>query len=468
MTKTIIAGLETHVELLTQSKIFCACANRFGGEPNSRCCPVCTGQPGALPRLNRQVVRHAVLAGLATGCTVNPLSHMDRKHYSYPDLPKGYQITQHKQPLCKNGHIDLDSGKRIRIARIHIEEDAGKSLHRNGVRYIDYNRAGVPLIELVSEPDFATADEVCEYLEKLQSLVRYLGISDGKMQEGSLRCDVNISLRGEDGLPGPRTEIKNLNSFGHIRRAMAHEAARQLALAQSGQSVAQETRRYDEKTGVTHAMRGKEAGHDYRYLREPNLPTIAISADDVETLRRQLPELPWQKSRRYIQVMGLPAKDAWNLARHRSIAEYFDAAALGMAEPRIVANLILGPLFSSLKAQEQRENFAPLTRPEQLRELAQMQANKKISAQQAREALGQMLSGGQPAAAFVQCAQAISPAELEALCRRAIADQCDAANDYRAGKKNALQAIIGAVMRQSAGRADARQAAQIIKDLLKT
>ena len=273
MKYELVAGLETHVELSTKTKIFCGCTTAFGGKPNTHCCPICIGLPGTLPKLNRQVVNYAVLAGLATHCDIAPIARMDRKNYVYPDLAKAYQISQFDKPLCEHGWVELDNGKKIRLTRIHIEEDAGKLVHERGDTYVDYNRAGVPLIEIVTEPDFRSIDEVREYVEKLQILMKYIGVSDAKMQEGSLRCDVNISVRpaGSDAL-GTRTEIKNMNSFTYIARAMEYEMARQIDLLESGEPVVQETLRYNVDTGETESMRGKEDAQDYRYFRELLLP----------------------------------------------------------------------------------------------------------------------------------------------------------------------------------------------------
>ena len=322
------------MELSTRTKIFCGCTTAFGGEPNTHCCPICIGLPGTLPKLNRQVVNYAVLAGLATHCEIAESARMDRKNYVYPDLAKAYQISQFDKPLCEHGWVELESGKKIRLTRIHIEEDAGKLVHERGDTFVDYNRAGVPLIEIVTEPDFRSIDEVREYVEKLQILMKYIGVSDAKMQEGSLRCDVNISVRpvGSDTL-GTRTEIKNMNSFTYIARAMEYEMERQIDLLESGQPVVQETLRYNVDTGETESMRGKEDAQDYRYFREPDLVAIEVPREEIEALRAQLPELPDQKYARYTGELGLPAGDARLLTKYRRAAEFFDAAAKGFANP---------------------------------------------------------------------------------------------------------------------------------------
>ena len=282
----MVGGLETHIELSTATKIFCGCTTAFGSEPNTHCCPICIGLPGTLPKLNRQAVRYAIMAGLVTQCTINPISKMDRKNYVYPDLPKAYQISQFDKPLCEHGYVELASGKKIRITRIHIEEDAGKLVHTRGDTFVDYNRGGVPLIEIVTEPDIRSVEEIREYLEKLQLMMKYIGISDCRMQEGSMRCDVNVSVRpaGEEKL-GTRTEIKNMNSFTFIEKAVAYEVERQIDLLESGEEVVQETRRYDDARDVTESMRGKEDANDYRYFREPDLVTIATAPEEIESIR---------------------------------------------------------------------------------------------------------------------------------------------------------------------------------------
>ena len=292
----LVAGFETHIELSTKTKIFCSCTTEFGGEPNSHCCPVCIGLPGTLPKLNREVVNFAIKAGLATHGEIAEISKMDRKNYCYPDLAKAYQISQLYAPLTIGGYIELSSGKKIRLNHIHIEEDAGKLIHQNGDSYVDYNRGGVPLIEIVSEPDIRSIDEAREYVEKLQQLMRYIGISDCRMQEGSMRCDVKISVRpvGQEEF-GTRAEIKNMNSINNICKAMEYEFNRQVNLIESGGKVVQETLRYDAEKNTTSSMRSKEDAHDYRYFRDPDLVTICVTKEEVEAIRATLPELPSDK-----------------------------------------------------------------------------------------------------------------------------------------------------------------------------
>jgi aspartyl-tRNA(Asn)/glutamyl-tRNA(Gln) amidotransferase subunit B len=324
-----VIGLEVHVELATATKIFCSCENKFGGEPNTHCCPVCTGMPGVLPVLNKKAVEFAAKAGLATNCTIANFSKMDRKGYYYPDLPKAYQISQFDLPLCKGGYIDINAGgreKRIRITRIHMEEDAGKLLHDAGAgTAVDYNRCGVPLVEIVTEPDFRSAEEVKVFLETLKSIMQYTGVSDCKMQEGSLRCDVNISVReAGSNVLGTRTEMKNLNSFSAVYRAIEAESVRQIDIVIEGGTVTQETRRFDDAKGKSYAMRSKEEAHDYRYFPDPDLVPITLTNEQISSFKESLPELPAAKKQRYVEMLRLPEYDADVLTADRAIALFFE------------------------------------------------------------------------------------------------------------------------------------------------
>ena len=470
MKYELVAGLETHVELSTRTKIFCGCTTAFGGEPNTHCCPICIGLPGTLPKLNRQVVNYAVLAGLATHCEIAESARMDRKNYVYPDLAKAYQISQFDKPLCEHGWVELESGKKIRLTRIHIEEDAGKLVHERGDTFVDYNRAGVPLIEIVTEPDFRSIDEVREYVEKLQILMKYIGVSDAKMQEGSLRCDVNISVRpvGSDTL-GTRTEIKNMNSFTYIARAMEYEMERQIDLLESGQPVVQETLRYNVDTGETESMRGKEDAQDYRYFREPDLVAIEVPREEIEALRAQLPELPDQKYARYTGELGLPAGDARLLTKYRRAAEFFDAAAKGFANPKNAANLILGPIFRYLETDSAKEDFRLPFGVEEFRKLLELLEQGKLRMNLLKSTLEKMLETGKPVDALLSAEDlsGVDESALQAACEAAIAANPGAAADYRGGKEKAVKALVGAVMKATRGRADALRAEEILVALLK-
>ncbi|MEE1189753.1 MAG: Asp-tRNA(Asn)/Glu-tRNA(Gln) amidotransferase subunit GatB, partial [Bacteroidales bacterium] len=402
MKYELVAGFETHVELSTKTKIFCGCTTQFGGEPNTHCCPICIGLPGTLPKLNRQVVKYAIMAGLATNCKIATVAKMDRKNYTYPDLSKAYQISQYDKPLCENGYIQLSNGRKIRILRIHIEEDAGKLIHERGNTYVDYNRGGVPLIEIVTEPDFRSVDEAKEYVEKLQQIMRYIGVSDCRMQEGSMRCDVNISVREEGSKRlGIRTEIKNMNSINNIAKAMEYEFYRQVDLIERGDKVIQETLRFDDTTGTTSPMRGKEDANDYRYFRDPDLVTIITNDEEVEEIRQMLPELPEAKLVRYVEEYNIPKKDAQLLTKYRRVSEYFDKAIEGLKVPKTVSNFIIGSMFRRIETEAEKENFAVATTPQQLNQLVKMIEDKKIQNNLAKQTLEKMLDTGKPCTDFI-------------------------------------------------------------------
>ncbi|TQI66219.1 Asp-tRNA(Asn)/Glu-tRNA(Gln) amidotransferase subunit GatB [Clostridium sp. KNHs216] len=465
----LVCGLETHIELSTKTKIFCSCTTEFGGDPNTHCCPVCIGLPGTLPKLNKKVVEYAVMAGLATNCEISPISKMDRKNYVYPDLPKAYQISQYDMPLCKNGYVELSNGRKVRILRIHIEEDAGKLVHQRGSTYVDYNRGGVPLIEIVTEPDIRSIDEAREYLERLQLVMRFLGISDCKMQEGSMRCDVNVSVRpqGTEAF-GTRTEIKNMNSFAHMAKAMEYEVNRQIDLLQSGEKVVQETRRYNEEDDCTESMRGKEDAHDYRYFREPDLVTIQVSEETVAQLREKLPELPHQRLERYRAEFGIPEADAQQLIKYRRIAEYFEAAIDGVQNPKVVANCMIGQMFSRLDGDSAKESFQANVTPENLNALVKLLDAGKIKMNLLKATLEKMLDTGKAPGELISEADmgGVDADALKSACEQAIASNPNAVSDYLSGKEKALKAILGSVMKATRGRADATEAEKLLIQLI--
>ena len=469
MKYELVSGLETHVELSTKTKIFCGCTTEFGGDPNTHCCPICIGLPGTLPKLNEQVVNYAIMAGLATHCEIAPISKMDRKNYCYPDLPKAYQISQFDMPLCKNGYIPLSNGRKVRILRIHIEEDAGKLVHERGNTFVDYNRGGVPLVEIVSEPDIRSIDEAKEYLEKIQLIMKYIGISDCKMQEGSMRSDVNISLRpvGAEKL-GTRAEIKNMNSFAYMAKAMEYEVNRQTELLQSGEKVIQQTLRYNVEDDCTESMRGKEDADDYRYFREPDLVTISVSDEKIAQLKAQLPELPDVKLERYVNEFGVPEADAQLLIKYRSIAEFFDAACEGVANPKVVANCILGQIFRRLENDVAKEAFDITLTSQYLRDLVLLLDNGKIKMNLLKETLEKMLDTGKPATDFISESDmgSIDEDTLKHLCSEAIVGNPNAVDDYRGGKEKALKSLLGAVMKATHGRADAVEVEKLLIELI--
>jgi aspartyl-tRNA(Asn)/glutamyl-tRNA(Gln) amidotransferase subunit B len=469
MRYEIVCGIETHIELATNTKIFCGCTTAFGGDPNTHCCPVCTGQPGSLPILNKKVVEYAVRAGLAIHCKINNISHMDRKNYCYPDLPKAYQISQYDEPLCEHGFIDLDSGKRIGITRIHIEEDAGKLIHENGFTYVDYNRGGVPLIEIVSEPDISTPEEAKEYAEKLQLIMRYIGISDCKMQEGSMRCDVNVSLR-EVGTKefGTRTESKNINSLNFILKAMYAEVERQTDILESGGTIIQETMRYDDVTDTISPMREKENSDDYRYFPDPDIIRFQMVQEKVDEIQSSLPELPFDKLKRYVTELELPELTAKQMYKYRRVTEFFEASLAQGASVKNASNLITGIIYANLNTEEDKELFEIKTDAKQFAELVKMYDEKKINVKMAQTTLQQMLENGKSAAEFIKAEdlEDISTDDLVTWCQEAIDANPKAVADIMAGKDKAINIMFGHIMRQSKGKADTKQAEAIIKDLI--
>lgn len=469
MKYELVAGFETHVELATNTKIFCSCTTQFGGEPNTHCCPICIGLPGTLPKLNKRVVEYAIRAGLATNCEIAEISKMDRKNYCYPDLPKAYQISQYDMPLCNHGYIRLSNGRKIRILRIHIEEDAGKLVHSRGSTMVDYNRGGVPLIEIVTEPDFRSVDEAKEYVEKLQLIMRYIGVSDCKMQEGSMRCDVNISVRPEGSEKlGTRTEIKNMNSISFIAKAMEYEYNRQVDLIESGEKVIQETLRYDDVSNTTSSMRGKEDANDYRYFRDPDLVTIHVPKEEVEKIRESLPELPAAKLDRYVEELGLPEKDAQLLVKYRKVAEYFERAIEDTKTPKTAANFIIGQIFRTVENESEKEKFDIKVSAERLNELIKLLDSGKIRMNMAKSTLDKMLETGKKPSELISDSDMAGLSEdmVNDLCRQAIEANPNAVNDYKNGKEKAIKALVGFVMKNSRGKADAVAAEEKIRAMI--
>jgi aspartyl-tRNA(Asn)/glutamyl-tRNA(Gln) amidotransferase subunit B len=469
MRYEVVCGIETHIELATNTKIFCNCTTAFGGDPNTHCCPVCTGQPGALPILNKKVVEYAVRAGLAIHCKINNISHMDRKNYVYPDLPKAYQISQFDEPICEHGYIDLDSGKRIGITRIHIEEDAGKLVHENGHTYIDYNRGGVPLIEIVSEPDISSPEEAKEYAEKLQLIMRYVGISDCKMQEGSMRCDVNVSLR-EAGTKefGTRTETKNINSLNFIQKAMYAEIERQTDILESGGTIVQETMRYDDVDDSISSMREKENADDYRYFPDPDLTRFEIPQHKIDAIQKSLPELPFDKLNRYITELELPEATAKQMFRYRRVTEFFEEALTGGASVKNASNLITGTIYANMSTEEDKELFKLLISAKQFAALIKLLDEKKINFKIAQTTLQQMLESGKSAEEYIKAEDMVSISEddLTKLCQEVIAANPKAVDEIKAGKDKAIKSLFGYIMKETKGKADAQKTEAIIRDLI--
>ena len=465
----IVSGLETHVELSTKTKIFCSCTTEFGSDPNTHCCPICIGLPGTMPKLNKEVVRYAIMAGLATNCEINPIAKMDRKNYVYPDLPKAYQISQYDKPLCSNGYIELKNGRKIRILRIHIEEDAGKLVHEHGDTYVDYNRGGVPLIEIVTEPDIRSIDEAIEYVEKLQLIMKYIGVSDCKMQEGSLRCDVNISVRPKGSEKfGTRTEIKNMNSFTFMQKAMQYEFERQTDLIESGGEVVQETLRFNTDTGETSSMRSKEDAHDYRYFREPDLVTIETPQSLIDEIRESLPELPDAKLKRYVDEYGISEKDATIIVKYRKVAEFFDESAKGLSKPKNASNMIISQIFKHLSTDSQKEDFEIKFTAQNFHELLKLVEDGKINMNLAKSTLDKMIETGKPVSELIDEKDmgGVDENALKQICEQVVNDNPKAIEDYKNGKEAAFKSLVGGVMKATRGKANASLATEILKSLI--
>jgi aspartyl-tRNA(Asn)/glutamyl-tRNA(Gln) amidotransferase subunit B len=457
-----VIGLEVHAELSTKSKIYCSCTTEFGGEENAHCCPVCTGMPGTLPVLNKNAVEYAVKAGLAMNCHISEFSKQDRKNYFYPDLPKSYQISQYDNPLCSNGYLDLEINgiiRRIGIERIHIEEDTGKLLHEESDEstFIDYNRSGMPLIEIVTKPDLRSAEETKKFLETLKTILQYIEVSDCKMQEGSLRVDVNISVRPKGQmLLGTRTEIKNLNSFKAVARAVESEVKRQIDEVSSGGSITRETRRWDDSKGMTIVMRDKEEINDYRYFPEPDLAPIVVDKEWIRRIKESLPELPNIKKRRLISVYGLPEWDAEMITGSKILSDFFEKAAVKSKNVRMVSNLITGTLMRILRERETEVDDIPFP-AEYIARLVSLIDNGTISITIANKVLEEMFDSLKTPETIVQekgLEVINNEDELALIVRKVLEENLKPVKDYKAGKKKALGFLVGQVMKETRGKAN--------------
>lgn len=456
-----VIGLEVHVQLATATKLFCSCPTSFGQAPNSNVCEVCGGMPGALPMLNRQAVHYACLVGLATNCSIHRNSIFARKNYFYPDLPSGYQISQFDLPICEHGHLTVTvdgAEKRIGITRIHMENDAGKNIHAQGenVSYVDLNRAGTPLVEIVSEPDMRSSAEAVAYLKALYGIVTYLGVCDGNMEEGSFRCDANVSIRLVGSTTfGTRTELKNLNSFRNVQRAIDYEIARQQDALADGEEIIQETRLYDATKNITASMRGKEEAHDYRYFPDPDLLPVTITDEEFSRWQQELPELPAARMQRFITMTGLPEPEAEVLVQSRAMADFFEAAA-AKADARKVANFILGPLLRELNARSLHVQDCAMT-PEALAELVSIVDKGLISAKIANDIFADLMENGAMPEAYVKekgLVQISDSSALEAAVDKVLADNPAEVEAFRGGKTKLISFFVGQVMRATRGKAN--------------
>ncbi len=469
-----VIGLEVHVELATKSKIFCGCSTAFGAKPNTHTCPVCTGMPGALPVLNRQVVEYAAAVGIAAGCEITAYSKFDRKNYFYPDNPQNYQISQLYQPICRNGGIEIETEtckKTIGIHEIHMEEDAGKLVHDEweDISYVDYNRSGVPLIEIVSEPDLRSAQEVIAYLEKLRMMIQYLGASDCKLQEGSMRADVNLSVRPAGSLAyGTRTEMKNLNSFKAITRAIEHEKNRQIDIIESGGTVIQETRRWDDVKGESYAMRSKEDAKDYRYFPEPDLVPVRISDEWLAQIRARQPEMREARMERYQKQYGLPEYDAQILTGSKRMADIFEQASERCKKPKKVSNWLMGETMRLLRENGQEPDTLSID-PYKLAKLVDLADSGAVNNTVAKEVFEELFLHDADPEQYVKAhglKTVNDEGKLRSVIEQVLKDYPKSVEDYRNGKQKAAGFLVGQTMKAMKGKANPGLVNQILKELL--
>jgi len=469
-----VIGLEVHAQLQTNSKIFCGCETTFGENANTRTCPVCIGMPGVLPVLNKKALKYVIKTGLATHCTVSPYSRFARKNYFYPDLPKGYQISQYELPICEHGYVEIvveGTVKRIGLTRIHLEEDAGKNLHQaeSNASLVDLNRAGTPLMEIVSEPDIRTPEEASEYLKKLRSILRYIEVSDADMEKGNFRCDANVSIRPAGSKEfGTRAEIKNVNSFKFVQKAIEYEIKRQAQILDEGSRVVQETRLFDSTKGVTFSMRSKEEAHDYRYFPEPDLVPVVTSPETIESIRRSIPELPDAKRERFVKSYELPAYDADMLTQSRASADYFEETAKLSGQPKIVSNWMMGELARLLNADGKEIENSPI-KPGHLARMIKMIGDGVISTKIAKTVFEEMYKTGKDAETVVKEQGLVQVSDAGAI--ETIIDEVIRANpsqhaDYKAGKEKLFGFFVGQVMKASKGKANPDMVNHLLKKKL--
>ncbi len=461
-----VIGLEVHAQLLTTTKMFCGCSTAFGAAPNTQTCPVCQGMPGTLPVINRRAIEFGITTALALGCTVNALNRFARKHYYYPDMPKNYQISQYEEPLAEHGRLEIEVGgapRAIGIQRLHLEEDVGKLLHEGALEtaqssQVDFNRAGVPLMEIVSQPDLRSSDEAAAYLKALRAIVVYLRVCDGNMEEGSLRCDANISLRPRGaGEYGTKVEIKNMNSFRNVQHALEYEIKRQARALETGERIVQETRLWDPDKGVTVSMRSKEFAHDYRYFPEPDLPPLNIERKWTDDVHASLPELPAARRRRFMEAFALSAYDADLLTQGRGLSDYFEEAVRAYDKPKVVANWVLNELLRELAGDDDKAVAACPIPPSHLAGMLRLIDDGTISGKIAKDVFEKMYRSGETAQAIVSregLTQVADAGELGAVVERVLAEHAKVVEDYKNGKKAALGFLVGQVMKSTEGKAN--------------
>ena len=478
MNYEAVIGLEVHVQVQTESKMFCACPNGYGGEPNTRVCPVCLGYPGVLPVINREAVRRTLLAGMMCRCTIPPYSKFDRKNYYYPDMPKNYQISQYDLPFCTGGAVHVGgvgfSGEPIEpvdlgLTRMHLEEDVGKSTHLGATSAVDFNRAGIPLLEIVSEPDMRTPDHAHAYLTALREIMQYGSISDCDMEKGQMRCDVNVSVRpvGQREF-GTKIEIKNLNSLRAVHRSLEFEIERQIEALEEGEALMQETRRWDDEAGVTTLMRTKEHAHDYRYFPDPDLMPIEIGEQWLVEIRRDIPELPAERRERFVRDFHITEYDAQVLTQDKRLASYFEAAASGVKEPKTVANWIQTELLGILSERSMGIADSPVSAPD-LAKLVSLIEDGTVSGRIAKDVFADMVATGKSPATIVQekgLKQVSDTGAIGEFVDQAIADNPGPVEEYRGGKPKAIQFLVGQVMKRSRGKANPKMVVEMLKQKL--
>ena len=469
-----IIGLEVHAQMLTDTKIFCNCSTKFGGAPNSHTCPVCLGMPGVLPVLNKKVVEYAMMMALATNCTINPSNSFARKNYFYPDLPKGYQISQYAYPLAEHGYvwIDMDGKqKKIGITRIHMEEDAGKLIHdeNNPFSYVDLNRTGVPLIEIVGEPDIRSPEEAAEYLKRLHEILVYLEICDGNMEEGSFRCDANVSIRpvGQKEF-GTRTELKNMNSFRNVQRALEYEVKRQQYLVENGESIIQETRLWDDAQGATNSMRSKEEAHDYRYFPDPDLVKVVVDEDWIAKIRESLPELPVEKRERFIREYQIPAYDAGVLTADKALALYYEDVVRLCGKPKQASNWVMGDVLRFLNEGKRDIRQCPIS-ARSLADMINLIEEGTISGKMAKDIVEDMYHTGKPPQDIIRekgLVQITDEGELTETIKAIIDAHPVQLADYRGGREKLFGFFVGQVMKATQGKANPQLVNNLLKKML--